>query len=292
MAPSDWSVISNEKETKIDSAEKTRTANLLAGVSKTFKLDIDVSNFKLTSFARSKRFSTYLYAFVAGPYKFVESNKPNLVPMRIYMRHSIVEDIKPETLQEMFMITQQGMMFYKELFGTPYQFSKYDQVFVPEFNAGAMENVGCVTYKEDYLKRGSKLSLGDRLHLANTNLHELAHQWFGNLVTMRWWNDLWLNESFATYMAYLGLSKIPKLNHFKDEVWIDFIKSKFEGVRADELKTTHPVLNSVKSVDQAESVFNGISYGKGASFLKLMYKVLGHETFKNGLHEYFEKFAW
>jgi aminopeptidase N len=127
----------------------------------------------------------------------------------------------------MFMTTQEGMKFYKELFGREYQFTKYDQLFVPEFNSGAMENVGCVTFSEHYLKRGQTMSLSDRLSLANTNLHELAHQWFGNLVTMKWWNDLWLNESFATYMAYLSMTKIEKLKHFRDEAWIDFMGRKF-----------------------------------------------------------------
>jgi aminopeptidase N len=98
------------------------------------------------------------------------------------------------------------MEFYNDLFGIKYQFSKYDQIFVPEFNSGAMENIGCVTFTEEYLKRGQTMSLQNRLQLANTALHELAHHWFGNLVTMKWWNDLWLNESFATYMAYLSMT--------------------------------------------------------------------------------------
>ena len=105
------------------------------------------------------------------------------------------------------------------------------------------------------------------MSLANTNLHELAHHWFGNLVTMKWWNDLWLNESFATYVAYLSMTQIPELKHFK-EAWIDFMGRKFRGVGADVLNTTHPICNNIKSVEQAESVFDGISYGKGAAFLK------------------------
>ena len=155
-----------------------------------------------------------------------------------------------------------------------------------------MENVGCVTFSEHYLHRGSELSLSDRMNLANTNLHELAHQWFGNLVTMKWWTDLWLNESFATYMAYLSMTSMEKTGHFKDLAWIDFMGRKFEGINSDVLNTTHAVLNKVSSVEQAESVFDGISYGKGASFLKQMYKVIGPDTFKQGLHAYFAKYAW
>jgi aminopeptidase N len=141
------------------------------------------------------------------------------------------------------------MKFYKDLFGRPYAFTKYDQIFVPEFTAGAMENVGCVTFKETYLNRGQQLSLSDRLRLANTNLHELAHQWFGNLVTMKWWNDLWLNESFATYMAYLAIEKIDKLKYFKGAQWIDFMSRKFQGINADILNTTNPIMTTIKGVD-------------------------------------------
>lgn len=127
--------------------------------------------------------------------------------------------------------------------------------------------------------------------LTNTILHELAHQWFGNLVTMKWWNDLWLNESFATYMSYLVMTQAPELVKYK-EAWIDFMGRKFEGINADILKTTHPVVNSIKSVSEAESVFDGISYGKGASFLKQANKVLGQDNMKYALHTYFQKYKW
>jgi aminopeptidase N len=118
------------------------------------------------------------------------------------------------------------MKFYQELFGRPYQFNKYDQIFVPEFEEGAMENQGAVTFREDYLRRGQNLHLKDRLELMITNLHELAHQWFGNLVTMKWWDDLWLNESFATFMSYLCMERVEKLSYFKEQAWLDFMESK------------------------------------------------------------------
>lgn len=208
------------------------------------------------------------------------------------MRKSLVKDVLPSTLQEMFMATQQAMLFFKDLFGTPYPYSKYDMIYVPEFNSGAMENTGCVTFSEDYLKRGQTLSLAHRQSLTNTVIHELAHHWFGNLVTMKWWDDLWLNESFATYMAYLTISKTEKLAHFQKENWVDMMGRKFTGVAADLVSSTHPVQSHLKSTSEAESVFDGISYGKGASFLKQMYKVLGHDIFRAGMHSYFKKFAW
>ena len=138
-----------------------------------------------------------------------------------------------------------------------------------------MENVGCVTYNEAYLFVGQTPSQAKKLKFSNTNLHELAHMWFGNLVTMKWWNDVWLNESFATYMAFLAMSECLK---DYDTVWISFLFYKFWGISTDVLSSTHPICTQINSTDEADSLFDGISYGKGASFLKQVYNVLGYET--------------
>ena len=244
-------------------------------------------------FRQSFQIAPYLFAIVAGPYTYVESKtqEAGLPPMRVYLRKSVIKTVEADVLNEMLTSTLVGMRFYKDLFGVPYQFRKYDQIFVPEFNAGAMENVACVTFSEGELRRGQTMTVDEKMSLTNTLLHELAHQWFGNLVTMKWWNDLWLNESFATYMSYLVMTQSPELTKYRG-AWIDFMGRKFEGINADVLNTTHPVVNNIQSVSEAESVFNGISYGKGASFLKQAHKVLGLETMKKALHVYFQKYKW
>ena len=239
-------------------------------------------------FKESAKISPYIYAIVAGPYDYYESIVEDLPPMRIYARKSLKEDINHK---EMFLVTQCGMRYYKELFGKEYPFTKYDQVFVPEHNAGAMENVGCVTYNEIYLYRGQVPSLAKRLRFSITNLHELAHMWFGNLVTMKWWDDLWLNESFATYMSFLAMSEIKEISYF-DTVWATFLRYKFWGISTDQMSSTHPICCEINNTDEAESLFDGISYGKGSAWLKQVYNVLGYDVIKKGLHQYFEKYQW
>ncbi len=155
-----------------------------------------------------------------------------------------------------------------------------------------MENVGLVTYNEAYLFRNENPSLAKRLRFSNTNLHELSHMWFGNTITMKWWNDLWLNESFATFTSYLAESTSPDLAYFHDTVWVTFLQYKFWGISTDQLSTTHPITCDIASTDQAEALFDGISYGKGSSFLKQFYNMIGHESFVGGLHLYFQRFAW
>lgn len=152
-----------------------------------------------------------------------------------------------------------------------------------------MENVGCVTYNEAKLYRGQVRTLAKRLRFAITNLHELAHMWFGNLVTMKWWNDLWLNESFATFMSFLAMESCKEIDYFHPTCWVTFNQYAFWGVATDQMSSTHAICNDIASTEEAESMFDGISYGKGSAWLKQFYKMLGPEVIKNGLHAYFEK---
>jgi aminopeptidase N len=187
-----------------------------------------------------------------------------------------------------FDLTRQGFDFFEGQFGCPYPFEKYDQLFVPEFNAGAMENAGAVTILEGYIFRG-KVAEAQVERRAITVLHELAHMWFGDLVTMRWWNDLWLNESFAEYMSHLAAVENTKF----DRAWTTFASvEKTWAYRQDQLPTTHPIFAEINDLQDVEVNFDGITYAKGASVLRQLVAWVGPEQFMSGVREYFRKHAW
>ena len=267
--PKEWTVVSNVFENK-KAHNKEELTKRLSGIATNFGVAGIFKGIEAPTtitFNESPAIASYLFAIVAGPYGYAESNVEGMPPMRIYARQSLMADVAADTANEMFKVTQAGIKYYQNLFGKKYSFPKYDQIFVPEFQSGAMENVGCVTFKEDYLARGQQKTLNKRMTLGITALHELAHHWFGNLVTMKWWDDLWLNESFATYVSYLAMDNSSELKYFKGE-WSDFMDRKYAGINDDQKNTTHPIFAEIKAADDAQSVFDGISYGKGASFLK------------------------
>jgi len=181
------------------------------------------------------------------------------------------------------------MDYYADFFGVKYPFSKYDQLFVPEFNSGAMENVGCVTFNESYIPWGDTFPQTDKENLATTITHELSHMWFGNLVTMQWWDDLWLNESFATFMSHMCLADAKGLENYTLS-WEIFIGDKKWGMRTDMFASTHPIAADCKTTEDADRIFDGISYGKGASFLKQLCHYIGEDSFWAGIKHYFAKF--
>ncbi len=224
--------------------------------------------------------STYLLSLHAGPFHVWKSQYKN-IPLRLFVRKTLSRYVPSN---DWFQLTKNGLEFYEKYFDYPYPFKKYDQILVPEFSSEAMENIAAVTFTEDYIKRG-KTTREERLLIANTLLHEMAHMWFGNLVTMKWWSGLWLNESFASYMASLALAKSTQF----EEAWLDFHEFKQWAYHEDQLITTHPIEASVHSTEDAFSNFDGITYAKGASVLKQLSFYLGERVFQKGVQSYFKK---
>jgi len=235
-------------------------------------------------FEPSPRMSTYICALIAGPYAVV-SDEHDGIPLRIFCRATLAQHLDPDDL---FTVTKQGFDFYHRVFDYRYPFPKYDQLFVPEFNAGAMENAGAVTFLEDYVFR-SKVTNAAYERRAETILHELAHMWFGDLVTMRWWDDLWLNESFATYMSVLAQVESTRYT----AGWTTFASvEKTWAYRQDQLPSTHPIATEIVDIESVRVNFDGITYAKGASVLKQLVAWVGRTEFLAGLRSYFRRFEY
>jgi aminopeptidase N len=236
------------------------------------------------TFDETPPISTYLMSFAAGPYASSADDSGD-IPMALYVRRSLAEHLDAD---ELFEISRQSMDAYHRLFGVPYPFGKYDQVFVPEFNMGAMENPGCVKFSDRFIYR-SRVTDAQRQSRAIVIAHEMAHMWFGDLVTMRWWDDLWLNESFADYMSYRVVDGATRFTG----AWTDFVVSrKTWGYREDQLPTTHPVVADVPDTVAALLNLDGISYAKGAGVLKQLVAWVGWGAFAAGLRQYFDRHAW
>ncbi|MEV0357640.1 aminopeptidase N [Nocardia sp. NPDC050697] len=264
-APTDWQVISNGAAAARESAAPGTHV-----------------------FATTPRMSTYLVALIAGPYAQwtdAYTDEHGTIPLGIYCRSSLADFMDAERL---FTETKQGFAFYHENFGVPYAFGKYDQLFVPEFNAGAMENAGAVTFLEDYVFR-SKVTRASYERRAETVLHEMAHMWFGDLVTMKWWDDLWLNESFATFASVLCQAEATEYK----SAWTTFANvEKSWAYRQDQLPSTHPIAADIPDLAAVEVNFDGITYAKGASVLKQLVAYVGLEPFLAGLRAYFADHAY
>ncbi|MFI1409508.1 aminopeptidase N [Streptomyces sp. NPDC020707] len=263
-APSSWTVISN---------------------SPTPEPKDDVWEFEPTP-----RISTYVTALILGPYHSVHSvyeKDGQSVPLGIYCRPSLAEFLDSDAI---FEVTRQGFEWFQEKFDYAYPFKKYDQLFVPEFNAGAMENAGAVTIRDQYVFR-SKVTDAAYEVRAETILHELAHMWFGDLVTMEWWNDLWLNESFATYTSIACQSYAPGSRW--PHSWTTFANSmKTWAYRQDQLPSTHPIMAQINDLDDVLVNFDGITYAKGASVLKQLVAYVGEDEFFRGVQAYFKAHAY
>lgn len=265
-APLGWQVLSNQAPASKTAAENTQTVEFLP----TLPL------------------SSYITAVAAGPYARVDSvwrRGEQTIPLGVLCRQSLAQHLEADEIVE---VTKQGLDFFTDAFAYPYPWGKYDQIFVPEYNLGAMENPGLVTFTEHYITRGAATD-AQRGGRANTILHEMAHMWFGDLVTMKWWDDLWLKESFADYM---GTHVSAAATRFTD-AWARFANSrKAWAYRQDQLPTTHPIVADITDLEAAKLNFDGITYAKGASVLKQLVAFVGEETFFEGARQYFAKHAF
>ncbi|MFJ5860025.1 aminopeptidase N [Pseudarthrobacter sp. NPDC092439] len=244
-------------------------------------------------FAPTLPMSTYITTVLAGPYfkaqdrwlATPDDGTAMDVPLALYCRASMAASFDTD---ELFRLTKNGLEFFNRLFDFPYPWGKYDQAFVPEYNLGAMENPGLVTFTESYVftSRATDAQYQGR---ANTLLHEMAHMWFGDLVTMQWWDDLWLKESFADYMGTLGVDRATDWA----TAWVNFAnKRKAWAYVQDQLPTTHPIVADIPDLEAAKQNFDGITYAKGASVLKQLVAYVGFDAFIAGSREYFRKHAY
>ena len=240
-------------------------------------------------FDPTPRISSYITALVAGPYEVVRSELTSsdgrTIPLGVFARKSLFGYLDADYI---FDITRRGFAYFEEKFGYPYPFAKYDQLFVPEFNAGAMENAGAVTFTETYVFR-SKVTDAIKERRVVTILHELAHMWFGDLVTMKWWNDLWLNESFAEWASTIATAEATEWTN----AWTTFqAMEKSWAYRQDQLPSTHPVVADIRDLDDVQVNFDGITYAKGGSVLKQLAARVGIDAFFAGVGAYFRAYAW
>ncbi|NBR78101.1 MAG: aminopeptidase N, partial [Microbacteriaceae bacterium] len=267
-APSKWKMISNSPTpTPVDRGDGT----------------------SIWVFAPTPRISSYITALIAGPYSEwrdeLTSSDGRTIPLGVYGRSSLAKYIDADYI---FDKTKEGFTFFEEQFQYPYPFEKYDQLFVPDFNAGAMENAGAVTITESYVFRGAVNGFIKERRII-TVLHELAHMWFGDLVTMRWWNDLWLNESFAEYASYLATAEATEYK----EAWTTFTShEKSWAYREDQMPSTHPVVANIRDLEDVQVNFDAITYAKGGSVLRQLVAWVGQENFMKGLASYFKKHAF
>ncbi|GGX00317.1 aminopeptidase N [Streptomyces chryseus] len=248
---------------------------------------------KVWRFRETEPISTYITAFVAGPYHYesdlyrrtLSDGSEIEIPLGALCRKGLARHFDAD---DIFTVTKQGLDFFHDNFDFPYPFGKYDQAFVPEYNIGAMENPGCVTFREEYIFRGN-VTQASYERRANVILHEMAHMWFGDLVTMRWWDDLWLKESFADFMGSYSMVEATRFTNG----WVTFANNrKAWAYRADQLPSTHPITADIRDLEDAKLNFDGITYAKGASVLKQLVAYVGKDAFMEGARRYFKRHAY
>ncbi len=240
---------------------------------------------KTITFAPTPKMSTYLLAFLVGNFERISTTTKNGVEVGVYTTAG-----KQHQGQFALETAAKILDFYTNYFGIPYPLPKLDMIAVPDFSAGAMENWGAVTYREPAILVDPKnTATANKQLVAMVVAHELAHQWFGNLVTMGWWTDLWLNEGFASWVEFLAVD-----NLFPEwEMWTQFVSNDYAQARQlDALANTHPIEIEVHHPDEIGEIFDTISYSKGASVIRMLYHYLGEDDFKKGLNRYLETYSY
>jgi aminopeptidase N len=263
QAPSDWQVVSAMREDQISDQGSTR----------------------LWHFPATPRLSPYNFSMHAGPYQLWQDDS-GPYPMRLFARQSVASQVQAE---DWFTYTKQGLHFFDNYFGIAYPFKKYDQLLVPDFLYGAMENAAAITFAEGHFLHSSAMTAEQKQSLAGVIMHEMAHQWFGDLVTMKWWNGLWLNESFASFMGTLATAEATEFHN----AWRSFYaRGKQSAYRQDSLVTTHPIEVPVPATKNAFDNIDAITYSKGASTLMQLRHLLGEDVFRRGVRQYLSRYSY
>lgn len=271
-APGHWQVVSNVRESQISAVGDQRRWQFDAGLP----------------------MSSYVFALHAGEYGVIELEEYRdgelAIPLRLFARQSLLEHVPVAEWQQ---ITHHGLAFFNDFFAIDYPFGKYDQLAVPDFNSGAMENIGAVTFNDSYCCLPGERSLSEQSFFKNAVLHELAHMWFGNLVTLDWWDDLWLNESFAEIAGYFALEAMANSEHEREQLWTDFLwQRKTWGYRDDDYVTSHPIRGELIHTDGVRSAIDGITYAKGGAVLRQLRQRLGDKVFIDAIRNYMANHAY
>ena len=286
MCANDWVAVSNGAETKVEQSQSIIEEHDISW----FNKYIGESNPAVFVFEQTPVIPSYLFAICAGPYHVFKDTDLHGVPQRIFVRRSLKDNMNTDLV---FGTTKHSIDFYSKSYGQRFPFSKCDHVFVPDYLFSAMENIGCIVYNDATFCSSKEMSVPQLTFFSIVVQHELCHMWFGNYVTMKWWNDLWLNEAFATVLSYVCCAEDAEaVRDYKEESWIHFNGGKLRGICDDMLPSNHPVAGPCLNTDEAESLFDALTYQKGSSLMKQLIFIMGWDTFCDGLKLYFETYKW
>ena len=291
----EWVTIMNEKEIKsVQLGEDSEFESSIPNHEEWTR--IYPNGGKIFKYAKTKPFPTYIFEFAVGPYACVSEERSipgheEKINFRVFSRRSIREDLERVASITINAINW-GIAWYSDYFGVDYPWSKLDQLYCPEFKINAMENFGIITYGEQMMARGQHLTETELIKLNNVILHELCHHWFGNLVTMQWWDDLWLKEAFATFVSFVAMDFIGDYKTTLPNTWVNMSFYKSRGYKEGAYQSTHPIIKDAIHTDSVVDMFNGITYGKGCAFVLQLHFIIGHENFGKACKLYFEKNSW